>query len=98
MKNFTLLPMLVLLILHGITAFAIDLPKLPKSKITQTTTNYSFTSLTEINLCVGEKLALTAEDAGSGASYLWKKGSSTVSNTQDLVINNVTLSHAAIYT
>ncbi|CAM1362028.1 hypothetical protein TPENAI_20332 [Tenacibaculum litopenaei] len=98
MKNFTLLPMLVLLILHGITAFAIDLPKLPKSKITQTTTNYSFTSLSEISLCVGEKLALTAEDAGSGASYLWKKGSSTVSNTQDLVINNVTLSHAGIYT
>lgn len=56
------------------------------------------TSLAKITLCEGEELKLTAEDAGTGATYKWTKGASTKSPMKDLVINPVTITDAGIYT
>ncbi|MFZ3564942.1 immunoglobulin domain-containing protein [Tenacibaculum finnmarkense] len=56
------------------------------------------TSLANITLCEGEELKLTAEDAGTGATYKWTKGASTKSSVKDLIINNVSLGDAGIYT
>ncbi|MBE7694841.1 immunoglobulin domain-containing protein [Tenacibaculum finnmarkense] len=56
------------------------------------------TSLANITLCEGEELKLTAEDAGTGATYKWTKGASTKSSVKDLIINNVALGDAGIYT
>ncbi|MEX6625594.1 hypothetical protein [Tenacibaculum salmonis] len=55
-------------------------------------------SLPEITLCENENLELTAEDAGTGATYEWTKGVDVKSNIKDLIINNVTLVDAGIYT
>ncbi|MCD8402961.1 immunoglobulin domain-containing protein [Tenacibaculum finnmarkense] len=56
------------------------------------------TSLAKITLCEGEELKLTAEDAGTGATYKWTKGASTKSSVKDLIIKNVALGDAGIYT
>ncbi|MCD8434923.1 hypothetical protein LNI98_06880 [Tenacibaculum dicentrarchi] len=56
------------------------------------------TSLAKITLCEGEKLAITAEDAGTGATYEWTKGTVVKSNNEDLIINPITLADTGIYT
>ncbi|MCD8404719.1 immunoglobulin domain-containing protein [Tenacibaculum finnmarkense] len=58
------------------------------------------TSLANITLCEGEELKLTAEDAGTGATYEWTKSGVTaaISTDKDLIINTVAITDAGIYT
>ncbi|MFL0080204.1 Ig-like domain-containing protein [Tenacibaculum maritimum] len=55
------------------------------------------TSTTNLNYCEGDNLKLTAEDAGTGATYLWTIPDGTTVNQKDLTINNVTTSETGIY-
>ncbi|MCG8859016.1 immunoglobulin domain-containing protein [Tenacibaculum finnmarkense] len=69
----------------------------PQKKLIKSV-NPPTTSLANITLCEGEELKLTAEDAGTGATYEWTKGSSLKSSTIDLIINTVAITDAGIYT
>lgn len=49
----------------------------------------------DLSVCDGGTLSLTAEEVG--ATYAWKKGATTISTDQQLVVNNVSISDAGTY-
>ncbi|MCU4157655.1 tandem-95 repeat protein [Carboxylicivirga sp. A043] len=49
----------------------------------------------DVSVCVGGALSLTAEEVG--AAYIWKKGTTVLSTTQQLSISNLTLADAGTY-
>ena len=48
--------------------------------------------------CEGNNLELTAEDAGTGATYEWTLPDGSTVNTKDLTINDLTSDHSGSYT
>ena len=48
--------------------------------------------------CEGDNLELTAEDAGTGATYEWTLPDGSTVDTKDLTINNLTSDHSGSYT
>lgn len=47
--------------------------------------------------CEGDNLELTAEDAGTEATYLWTLPDASIIENKDLTINNLSKSHEGIY-